>query len=382
VNTLVAAALARAEFLSSLERFTVLEAAPDAERFSALDRGALAQLLGRTVRSPRWKPQQLLETAERDLTQLERRGIRLVPFDDPAYPPELREIYDPPLLLYVRGAPLTDTRTDTPEDARTDTPGATLVDRRARAGAGPVDRIAIVGTRRPSERAFAAAYRLARDAAAHGWVVVSGLAHGIDTAAHRGVIGADGATVAVLGCGIDIVYPYGNRALCRLLLERGGTVVSEYPPGLTPMAHRFPERNRIISGLSRAVIVAEAPLPSGALITAEYGLEQGREVLVHRDGLRGKSGAGTAALHGEGAPALAAAAELTRYGFVPASERSHPRSTPETDGSTPVSATGGTPPPEAPDGTMPAAAVDAAMHPAIGARMADELAQEIEKKSP
>lgn len=330
MNLSVALALQRAEFLSSPERFTVLAAAEDEAGLRRIDRGELSKLLGRQVRSRVWEPERLLARGDRDRIYLEKRRIAILPFDAPGYPPELREIYDPPLLIFAWGEPLTGSnRTPTAGEPspgahpgtpqfplhprhspdlqpRTDAPGPL----RAAFGEGALGRVAVVGTRRATEAAFAAAFRLGREGAEIGCTVVSGLAHGIDTAAHRGVVAGNGSTVAVLGSGIDVVYPYGNRALGRLILERGGTVVSEYPPGLSPMAHRFPERNRIISGLSRAVVVVEAPKSSGALITAEYGLEQGREVVVHIDGLSGLQGEGTAGLHSDGAPAISSLAEL------------------------------------------------------------------------
>lgn len=291
MNRLVALALQRAEFLSSRERFTVVEAVAGntgkaENRFLALSRSALSVLLGRRIQSPAWEPARLLEQAKRDRSYLNERAIRVVTFDDTEYPAELRAIYDPPLLLYVRGRTLS----QLPR------------------------RVAIVGTRKPTAAAFAAAYRLGREAAAAGWPVVSGLAHGIDTAAHRGVVSRFGATIAVLGSGIDVIYPRGNRGLCRLIVERGGSVVSEYPPGLPPLAYRFPERNRIISGLCHDVIVVQAPKSSGALITAEYALDQGREVYVHTAGLSGVEGAGSAALRDDGAGALEALSSLQWWG--------------------------------------------------------------------
>ncbi|TFG87833.1 MAG: DNA-protecting protein DprA [Gemmatimonadales bacterium] len=168
---------------------------------------------------------------------------------DPDYPPLLKTIPDPPVLLYGVGR----------------RPGG--------------EALAVVGSRQPSETGRHAAATLAGEVAAHGIAIISGLARGIDTAAHRGALEAGGTTIAVLGCGIDRVYPPENRRLfARIRAE--GTILSEYPPGSEPLAGHFPGRNRIISGLSRGTLIVEATPDSGSLITAELALEQGREVLA------------------------------------------------------------------------------------------------------
>jgi DNA processing protein len=161
--------------------------------------------------------------------------------------------------------------------------------------------VAVVGTRLPSGMALKAAFEIGLELAAEGAVVVSGLARGIDRAAHRGCVAGAGCAVAVMGNGIDTVYPYGSRRLAEMILEQGGALVSEYPPGTPPLKHHFPARNRIISGLSQAVIVVEAPEKSGALITSDFALEQGRELFVHETGCREGVGSGTVALAEQGA---------------------------------------------------------------------------------
>lgn len=141
-------------------------------------------------------------------------------------------------------------------------------------------RVAIVGSRRPSAYGEAVADRLAADLAAAGVVVVSGLAYGVDAAAHQGALAAQGCTVAVLGTGIDIVYPAAHRGLARRIEERGGALVSEFPDGTPPRRPNFPRRNRTMAALSHAVVVVEAGEGSGALITAEAALSLGRSVLA------------------------------------------------------------------------------------------------------
>jgi DNA processing protein len=169
----------------------------------------------------------------------------------PGYPPQLACIPDPPELLYFRGDP------------------AVL--------SAPA--IAIVGSRRPTPAGRATAFEFARRLASHGLVVTSGLAAGIDAAAHRGALAAGGATVAVCGTGLDRTYPEAHAALAAEIAAQGA-VVSEFPPGTKPLPHHFPRRNRLISGLSLGVLVVEARHRSGSLITARLAAEQGREVFA------------------------------------------------------------------------------------------------------
>ncbi|NLY70311.1 MAG: DNA-protecting protein DprA [Clostridiales bacterium] len=139
--------------------------------------------------------------------------------------------------------------------------------------------LALVGARKATAYGKWAAYNIAKRAAEHGITIVSGLARGVDSYAHRGALDAGGNTIAVLGCGIDICYPKENQLLMKKIAERG-LIISEYPIGSSPLRHHFPLRNRIISGLSETVVIVEASLNSGSLITAEYALEQGREVFA------------------------------------------------------------------------------------------------------
>jgi DNA processing protein len=185
--------------------------------------------------------------------RLAQLGIRALTLLDQDYPPSLREVGDPPPVLFVRG-----------RLAANDTPA-----------------VALVGTRRATAYGYAVAERLARGLAAAGVTVISGLAKGIDTAAHQAALQGGGRTVAVLGNGLDQVYPAENTGLARRIVdEDAGALVSEFAPGVPPDAMNFPRRNRIISGLSRCTVIIEAGERSGALITADFALEQGREVMV------------------------------------------------------------------------------------------------------
>jgi len=177
--------------------------------------------------------------------------VTVVRPEDDAYPVALRTLSEPPPLLYVRG-------TLRPEDAVA---------------------VAVVGARRATPYGLHIAEQLGRDLARHGVTVVSGLARGIDGAAHRGALAAGGRTLAVLGCGPDRAYPPEHARLLAQVVA-AGAVLSEYPPGTPPLRHHFPLRNRLISGLSLGVVVVEGREDSGALITAECALAQGREVLA------------------------------------------------------------------------------------------------------
>jgi len=160
--------------------------------------------------------------------------------------------------------------------------------------------LGIVGARKGSAYGKWAAFSIAKKAAEHGVAVVSGMAAGIDSAAHQGALDAEGKTIAVLGTGIDVCYPKGNRDLMETIKKRG-LLLSEYPPGTPPIAFQFPQRNRIISGLSRALVVAEAGLSSGSLITAECAAEQGREVFAVPANINSEYGIGTNKLIQDGA---------------------------------------------------------------------------------
>jgi DNA processing protein len=193
---------------------------------------------------------QPMSAAAKELAQAQQAGYRLVTWDEPAYPHLLREIYDPRPLLYVRG-------------------NTELLNRHS---------ISMVGARRPTPYGNQMAERLARDLAARGLVIVSGLARGIDACAHRGALSTPaGTTIAVLGCGIDVVYPKENRKLFEEIEQRGA-IISEFPLGTFPGAQNFPIRNRVIAGMSLGVVCVEGAQYSGSLITSRLAMEFSREV--------------------------------------------------------------------------------------------------------
>jgi len=237
-----------------------------------------------------WKIDSIRAKAERDAAAARTRGINWVSWNSPAYPPLLREIYDPPVLLFFRGA--------------LPNPEAPLA--------------AVVGTRKPSSQAAAQAFDVAKGLARGGISVVSGLAFGVDAMAHRGNIEGGAPTVAVLGSGVDEVYPSSNRPLARRILETGGALLSEYPPGAAPHKWSFPARNRIIAGLSRGVLIVEAPQKSGALITARFALDYNRELWVASAGVAAEQDRarfdrrGTTKLAEDGAQIIQNAADILR----------------------------------------------------------------------
>lgn len=182
--------------------------------------------------------------------------MAVVQWEDPSYPGLLRTIADPPRILYLRGTLRDEDRTA----------------------------VAVVGARRASAYGIAVAEWLGQELARCAVTVVSGLARGIDAAAHRGALRGGGRTIGVLGCGVDIAYPREHARLMAQIIA-AGAVVSEYPPGTPPLKHHFPARNRIISGLSLGVVIVEGREDSGALITADCALEQGREVFAVPGGI-------------------------------------------------------------------------------------------------
>lgn len=191
-------------------------------------------------------------SVEAELERAAAAQIQLITWEDKLYPPLLKEIADPPLVLYVAGSPTV-----------LDTPG-----------------VAIIGTRHPTIYGRDIAKRMGYQLASQGYTVVSGLAVGIDTEAHNGALQAKGNTVAVLGGALDRFFPRENRGLARSIVESGGAVITEYPFGRQPDRQTFPMRNRIVSGLSRGVLVVEASQTSGTLITANHALEQNRSVMA------------------------------------------------------------------------------------------------------
>ena len=252
------------------------------DEFSILSSRDIENIIGRELKNKSWTMEEIRAAAQKDADAALKCDIRLVSFRENEYPPLIREIYDPPVILFYRG---------------------TLPDPEK-----PL--VAVVGTRKPSSQAAGRAFKLGRELGEAGLPVVSGLALGIDAMAHRGNIEGGASTIAVLGSGLDTVYPVSNRDLARRILETAGLILSEYPPGTGPFKANFPARNRIISALARGTVIVEAPEKSGALITAAFALEQGRDLWVDRAGLSSPHGEGTARLAADGAGLINSAGDI------------------------------------------------------------------------
>ncbi len=283
--------LSRYRFLSNSERLILRDAAGSGEILQAMTIDDIQAVIGRRLRIKADSIKKALSDASSAEIILDSDDIRYVFLGGQGYPSQLAEIYDAPYMIYYRG-----------ELPDWNNPAA-----------------AVVGTRLARGQGLDAAFKLGFDLAGYGLPVVSGLAMGIDSAAHSGAVAAGGCTIAVLGCGVDRVYPAVNKKLAAAILEAGGAIVSEYLPGEEPRRHNFPERNRIISGLSRAVVVVEAPGRSGALITADFALEQGRDLFFHEAGLGHSADNHTGRFERmlfDGAPVIKAAADiLDDWGF-------------------------------------------------------------------
>lgn len=211
------------------------------------------------------------DAVEKHLEAIDKHQIKVVTIKDEEYPSYLKNIYDPPTVLYVKGEIRCDERA-----------------------------VAVVGSRKATPYGLSMAQTIAYELAGRGIAVVSGMARGIDSSAHHGALKAGGRTVAVLGCGLDTAYPPENGGLMEKIAG-SGAVISEYLPGVPPMAYNFPARNRIISGIALGVVVVEASERSGSLITAEFALEHGREVFAVPGNLNNSNSRGTNRLIRDGA---------------------------------------------------------------------------------
>ncbi len=218
------------------------------------------------------KSERFFEMADEEINKAERQGVEIISRLDKRYPAALKEIHDPPILLYVKGC--------LPSES--------------------VPKVAVVGSRIASLYGIRTAETISRGLAEAGVAVVSGMAVGIDSAAHQGALSADGVTVAVLGGGLSRLYPQENKKMADAIVKKGA-VISEYPMQMSPRPGYFPIRNRIISGLSSAVLVVEAKEKSGALITVDLALEQGRDVFAVPGNVDSARSGGTNSLLKQGA---------------------------------------------------------------------------------
>ncbi len=266
--------------LRSGEKTVLAEKIRSYEDLFELSSSFLAHVTGRRPRLQE-SPSELLKEAEEILKRCERDRIGCLTRGDDDYPANLAAIHDPPFRLYFRG-----------ESPRRDWDG-----------------VAVVGTRLPTLNAKAEAFQFGLELASMECPLISGLALGVDGEAHKGALAGHGRTVAVLGSGVDILTPARNSRIGQDILLNGGTVLSEYAPGTPGARWRYPARNRIIAGLSQAVVVVQAPRRSGALITAEFALDEGRDVVITPAGIWAE---GTAGLLRSGAPVVESAFDILK----------------------------------------------------------------------
>jgi DNA processing protein len=233
------------------DRISLLQAFDNEEELFVQSKRGIEEILNHQLKTF-WDITEIHEKAGSIDTICRMRSIKWVSWNDENYPPLLRESYDPPAVIFYRG------ELPNPEKSL----------------------LGMVGTRKPSPQAAEQAYKIAGNIARAGISVISGLAVGIDAMSHRGNLIGNAPGYAVLGSGIDEIYPSVNRPLAKRILDSGGALISEYPPGVRPSKWTFPARNRIIAAMSRGVLIVEAPKKSGALITAAFALDQGKDLWV------------------------------------------------------------------------------------------------------
>ncbi len=240
----------------------------------------------------------LWKTVDKYVKETEKKRMKVVPIDDPFYPQPLKEIEGAPILLYMKG--------DYREDDRFG--------------------IAVVGSRKHTSYGEIVTQKIASELSAAGFTVISGMARGIDTLAHKAALSSDGRTIAVLGSGLDVYYPAENKGLMERIAA-SGCVISEFPPGTIPNRENFPRRNRLISGLSMGVLVVEAAADSGSLITAAYAVEQNKEIFAVPGSILSKNSEGTNRLIKQGARIVLGADDVIEElapvlkGFIRAKDR-------------------------------------------------------------
>jgi len=243
--------------LKITDKILLLQVFDDEEKLFVQTKRSIEEILNHGL-CEFWDITEIHEKAGSIDTTCRMRSIKWVSWNDADYPPLLRESYDPPAVIFYMG------KLPNPEKSL----------------------LGMVGTRKPSPQAAEQAYKIAGNIGRAGISVISGLAKGIDAMSHRGNLIGSAPGYAVLGSGIDQIYPSVNRPLAKRILDSGGAVISEYPPGVHPNKWTFPARNRIIAAMSRGVLIVEAPEKSGALITASFALEQGKDLWVASSGVR------------------------------------------------------------------------------------------------
>ena len=251
-----------------LEKYQTPELIYNATREELLQIQGIGEVLAEKILNYKIK-----EEVEKHIEYMENNSIDIISINDEEYPKSLKEIYDPPISLYIKG-------------------NKSILNQKS---------IAIVGCREASEYGKKAAKYFGHNLGNENINVVSGLAKGIDSYAHEATIFTQGKTIAILGNGLDTIYPKENKELANKIVEKGGAIISEYPLGTKPEKNNFPARNRIISGMSKGVLVIEAKKKSGTLITVDFALEQGRDVYVVPGNIDSANSVGTNELIKQGA---------------------------------------------------------------------------------
>ncbi len=216
---------------------------------------------------------------------LKKKGVNIVSILSDDYPENLKTIPKPPPILFIRGEIV-------PEDSNA---------------------VAIIGTRRPTEYGRSVAWNFAKELASNGFTIISGLAMGIDTNAHRGALEAGGRTIGVIGCGIDRVYPSSNKRLAHMIADGNGAVISDFPPGTPPLKYNFPLRNRIISGLAKGIVAVQAASRSGVFSTVNWALDYGRDVFAVPGNITARQSEGTNRLIKDGAIPVTSPEDILNY---------------------------------------------------------------------
>lgn len=280
-NSLILA-LSYCDFLKTHEKLLLLKHFSSIEEFASSSVVDLSFIINRRLKTNMCLPN-LLELVERGKKVLDFYSINMLMIEDKDFPDQLKEIPDPPFVVFIRGV----------------MPSAGF------------NMLSIVGTRRPTGDGLNMALKLGSECATLNLPLVSGLARGIDSFSQRSCVAKKGLSVAVLPCGVERIYPSSNKSLAQKIIGNYGCLLSEYPPFTNILKFRFPQRNRLISGLSRYLLVIEAPNKSGALITADFALEQGRDVFVCKDVLNSQKNEGCRKLYEDGARAISSILEIT-----------------------------------------------------------------------
>ncbi|MEM5948672.1 DNA-processing protein DprA [Spirochaetia bacterium 38H-sp] len=270
--------------ISTEEKLRLLSNLSSVDDFLHLSHSDVEGIINRKIPRAKICVDLLMARAERELKIMKVKNFDWTYINADNYPVLLRNSFDPPFMLFYIGC----------LELNTD-----FI-------------LSIVGTRKPTLTASRVAYSFARDVVVEGGIVVSGLANGIDTSAHKGAVEGGGKTFAVLGSGIDNIYPVTNRRLSQKIVENGGAILSEYVPSAVAKKYCFPQRNRIIACLSRGTLVVEAPKKSGALITAEYALDEGRDVFIPANVPEGGNSEGTYDLLENGAMSVVSVYEIMK----------------------------------------------------------------------